>query len=95
MLEYLVEQTRLQVRNAIIYTTSRDRKHARWILDESTDLQLAYNVLNDRMQVAIGEHPHESFPMHQVLSIATRLENIGMLCSGVSSAVLFDPPSQH
>ncbi|HEY7339290.1 MAG TPA: hypothetical protein VH591_00295 [Ktedonobacterales bacterium] len=95
LLEYLVEQTRMQVRNAIIYTTSRDRKHARWILDESTDLQLAYNVLNERMQVAIGEHPRASYPMQQVLGIATRLEHIGALCSGVSTAVLFDPPSQH
>jgi hypothetical protein len=33
--------------------------------------------------------------MQQVLGIATRLENIGVLCSGVSTAVLFDPPSQH
>jgi hypothetical protein len=95
LLEYLVEQTRMQVRNAIIYTTSRDRENARSILNESTDLQLAYNVLNDRMQTAIGEHPHASFPMQQVLSIATRLENIGVVCSGVSNAVLFDPPSQH
>ena len=95
LLEYLVEQTRMQVRNAIIYTTSRNRENARSILEESTDLQLAYNVLNDRMQVAIAEHPRDSFPMHQVLSIATRLEIIGALCSGVSHAVLFDPPSQH
>jgi hypothetical protein len=95
LLEYLVEQARTQVRNAIIFTTSRDRKYARWILDEATDLQIAYNVLNERMRVAISQHPRESFPMQQVLGIATQLENIGKLCSGVSNSVLFDPPSKH
>ncbi len=92
LLEYLVEQTRVQVRNAIIFSTSRDRKYARQILEEAADLQLAYNVLNERVQAAIAEYPHDSFPMAQLLGIATRLENIGKLCSSIASAVLFDPP---
>ena len=95
LLEYLVEQTRMQVRNAIIFSTSRDRKYARRILEEATDLQLAYNVLNERVKVAIGEHPRDSFPMQQLIGIGTRLENIGKLCTSVASAVLFDPPSRH
>jgi phosphate uptake regulator len=95
LLEYLVEQTRMQVRNAIIFSTSRDRKYARRILDEATDLLRAYNVLDTRVQAAIGEHPRDSFPMQQLLGIATRLENIGKLCSSIASAVLYDPPSQY
>lgn len=95
LLEYLVEQTRMQVRNAIIFTTSSDRKHARMILDEAPDLQRAYMVLESRVQTAIAEHPRTSFPMTQLLGIATWLERIGRVCRMTADIVLFDPPSRH
>lgn len=95
LLEYLVEQTRMQVRNAIIFSTSRDRKYAERILDNASDLQRVYNMLESRIQAAIRERPRTSFPMQQLLGIATRLENIGKVCREIASAVLYDPPSLH
>lgn len=95
LLEYLVEQTRLQVRNAIIYTTSTDRKYARMILEEAPHLERAYMVLESRVQTAIKERPHTSFPMAQLLGIATWLERIGRICRTTADTVLFDPPSRH
>ncbi|HEU5348977.1 MAG TPA: PhoU domain-containing protein [Ktedonobacterales bacterium] len=95
LLEYLVELTRIQVRNAIIFSTSRDRKYARSIIEDSTDLERAYNVLESHVHAAIRERPHHSFPMQQLLSIATRLEHIGRTCHRIAAAVLYDPPSKH
>lgn len=95
LLEYLVEQTRLQVRNAIIYTTSTDRKYARMILEEAPHLERAYMVLDSRVQTAIRERPLTSFPMAQLLGIATWLERIGRICRTTADTVLFDPPSRH
>ncbi|MGE5333358.1 MAG: hypothetical protein ACM3N4_01540 [Nitrososphaerota archaeon] len=95
VLEYLVELTRTQLRNTIIFTSSRDRKHARMIRDEAPDQQRAYNVLDLWVRTAIRERPLTSFPMQQLLSVATRLEHIGGICHDIATAVLYDPPSQH
>lgn len=95
LLDYLVEQTRLQVRSAIIFSASRDRKYARMILREAVDLQRAYNVLESRVHLAIRESPRHSFPMQQLLGIAARLENTGGICREIANDVLFDPPSRH
>ena len=95
LLEYLVEETRMQVRNAIIYCTSSDRKYARMILDEAPDLERAYMVLESRTQAAIREYPRTSFPMTQLLGIATWIEHIGRECRTTANTVLFDPPSRH
>lgn len=95
LLEYLVEQTRLQVRNVIIFTTSTDRKYARMILEEAPHLERAYMVLDSRVQSAIQERPRTSYPMTQLLGIATWLEHIGRVCRITADTVLFDPPSRH
>jgi phosphate uptake regulator len=95
LLEYLVEQTRLQVRNAIIFSTSRDRKYARRIQDEAADLGRAHIVLESWVQAAIRDNPRTSYPMQQLLGIATRLNNIANVCHGIANAVLYDPPSKH
>lgn len=95
LLEYLVEQTRMQVRNAINFAASRDRKYARMILEDVDDLQRAYIVLESRLQAAVRAHPRTSFPMAQLLGVAARLENIGRVCHGIANAVLYDPPNQH
>ena len=95
LLEYLVEQTRIQVRNAIIFTTSGDRRYARMIREEAPHLERAYMVLDSRVQTAIRERPLTSFPMAQLLGIATWLEHIGKVCRTAADTVLFDPPSRH
>lgn len=95
LLEYLVEQTRLQVRNAINFAASRDRKYARMILDDVDDLKRAYIVLESRVQAAVQAKPRASFPMAQLLGVAARLESVGRVCHGIANAVLYDPPNQH
>lgn len=95
VLEYLVDLTRTQLRNTIIFTSSRDRKYARLIREDAPDQQRAYNVLELWVRTAIRERPLTSFPMQQLLSIATRLEHIGGICHDVATTVLYDPPSQH
>lgn len=95
VLDYLVEQTRLQVRAAILYATSREAKYARSILDDTSDVQRSYLVLETWIQAAIRAHPLDSFPMQQLLLIATRLETIGVTCHEIASAVLFRPPPRR
>lgn len=92
LLEYLAEGTRDQVRNTIIFTTSRNRDNVRQILQDSADVQRSYIMLEGRVTQAIAEHPRESFPMQQLLGIAARLANIDRRCTEVASAVLSDPP---
>lgn len=95
LLEYVVEQTRIQLRNAIMFSTSRDRKFARRIRNDESELRRAYIVFETRMHDGIGAYPYLSFPMHQLLSISTRLVQIGGHCNEIANAVLYDPPSQH
>lgn len=95
LLEYLVEQTRIQVRNTIIFTTTSDPRYARLILEDAPDLERAYMVLESRVQTAIRERPRTSFPVTQLLGIATWLEHIGKVCRTAADTVLFDPPSRH
>jgi phosphate uptake regulator len=95
LLEYLIEQTRMQLRNAIIFSTSRDRKYARMIQDEASDLKRAHIVLESWVQAAIKDNPRTSYPMQQLLGIATRLNNIGSVCHGIAIAVTYNPRSKH
>lgn len=92
LLEYLVEQTRLQVRNAILFTTTREHRHVHEIVDSTSDIQRAYIVLESRVHGAIRAYPRISFPMQQLLGIATRLQHIGMQCHAMATAMLFNPP---
>lgn len=95
LLEYLVEQTRMHMRNSILYSTSRVRTYARMILEDDRDLLHAYMILETRLHEAIRAQPRVSYPMQQLLGIATRLNSIGRSCNGIASSVLYDPPNQH
>jgi hypothetical protein len=92
LLEYLVEQTRLQMRKAIIFTTTREHRYVREIIENTSDIQRAYIVLESRVQGAIRAYPRISFPMQQLLGIATRLQNIGTQCHSIATAMLYNPP---
>lgn len=95
LLEYLIKQTRVHLRNAILYSTSRDRNYARVILEEDADMRRAYMILESRVQEAISEQPRTSFPMQQLLGIATWLDTIGRDCYRIANSVLYDPPNKH
>jgi hypothetical protein len=95
LLDFLAEGTRLQLRNSIIYTSSHKREDVHPILAEAAELQRAYNVLDFKLQTGIKAQPRLSFPMQQLLVIATQLLTIDTICFGIAKAVLYNPPPQH
>lgn len=95
LLEYLMKQTRVHLRNTILYSTSRYRDYARTIIEEDADMRRAYMILESRVQEAIREQPRTSFPMQQLLGIATWLDSIGRNCYRIANSVLYDPPNKH
>ncbi len=91
LLGTLVQQTRIEIRGAVVISTSRDRARARLLLREDQELERIFIYYSERLDQAISYDPWNAVPLQQLLFIGAQMREIGQHAMAICDAVLFEP----
>lgn len=84
----IVRQAYIEVRGAIIVCNTQNTVQARRLAAEDSELDRLYLTLKSLLERAIAAAPQAAYPLHQVLLIGSRLEEIGNRAAVICRAVL-------
>lgn len=91
LLGTLVQQTRIEIRGAVVISTSRDRTRARMLLREDAELERIFTYYSERLDQAISYDPWNAVPLQQLLFIGAQMREIGQHAMAICDAVLYEP----
>ncbi len=86
-----MQQTRIEIRGAVVISTSRDRARARLLLREDQELERIFIYYSERLDQAISYDPWNAVPLQQLLFIGAQMREIGQHAMAICDAVLFEP----
>lgn len=92
LLRTLIYRAFVEVRGSVIVCASRDAATARRVVEADADLTGAYLTFKALLDAAIQRDPQHALPLHRLLFVAARLQEIGARAVAISNAVLFTPP---
>src|SRR5262249_15065600 len=75
LLGTLVQQTRIEIRGAVVISTSRDRARARLLLREDHELERIFIYYSERLDQAISYEPWNAIPRQHRLFIGAQMRD--------------------
>src|SRR5215831_2344658 len=88
----MLRQTYIEVRAAVVASTTRDTRIAKHIFDEDAELVRLYLIFKGVLERVIAAHPRDAAHWSRILLVGVELHHMGSRAAAIARTLTFVPP---